>query len=193
MARCGWFPVAVHRSTRLGSGSVARPDPRSTPLTAHGRSLFQTGAHVCALRAVRRRPTRSRFAPGAEPPAAERVMQETSNLRASSLYSLAWVRDSDKLPHSARGQHVDVRRMISARLRVPPLWCRVRAGITRSTREDLSAQKHAQMPPSDPCSRMDPRTCPLRRRWRWRSSGGLPARSWCRSKNDCRATRCSSE
>jgi hypothetical protein len=45
------------------------------------------------------------------------VMQETSNLRASSLYSLAWVRDSDKLPHSARGQHVDVRRMISARLR----------------------------------------------------------------------------
>lgn len=140
MARCGWFPVAVHRSTRLGSGSVARPDPRATPLTAHGRSLFQTGAHVCALRAVRRRPTRSRFAPGAEPPAAERVMQETSNLRASSLYSLAWVRDSDKLPHSARGQHVDVRRMISARLRVPPLWCRVRAGITRSTREDLSAQ-----------------------------------------------------
>lgn len=138
MARCGWFPVAVHRSTRLSSGSVARPDPRSTPLTAYGRSLFQTGAHVCALRAVRRRPTRSRFAPGAEPPAAERVMQETSNLRASSLYSLAWVRDSDKLPHSARGQHVDVRRMISARLRVPPLWCRVRAGITRSTREDLA-------------------------------------------------------
>jgi hypothetical protein len=68
------------------------------------------------------------------------VMQETSNLRASSLYSLAWVRDSDKPPHSARGQDVDVRRMISARLRVPPLWCRVRGATTRSTREDLSAQ-----------------------------------------------------
>lgn len=101
------------------------------------------------------------------------VMQETSNLRASSLYSLAWVRDSDKLPHSARGQHVDVRRMISARLRVPPLWCGVRAGNNTIDSRGLKRAKHAQMPPADPYSRMDPRTCPPRRRWRWRSSGGL--------------------
>ena len=101
------------------------------------------------------------------------VMQETSNLRASSLYSLAWVRDSDKLPHSARGQHVDVHRMISARLRVPPLWCRVRAGITRSTREDLSAQARTDASSGPLLQDGSPHTCPLRRRWRWRSSGGL--------------------
>jgi hypothetical protein len=190
MARCGWFPVAVHRSTRLGSGSVARPDPRSTPLTAHGRSLFQTGTHVCALRAVRRRPTRSRFAPGAEPPAAERGYAGDVDLRASSLYSLAWVQDSDKLPHSARGQHVDVHRMISARLRVPPLWCRVRAGITRSTREDLSAQARTDAssgPLLQDGSPHLPSALALAQQW-W-----APAESWCRPKDDCRATRCSSE
>jgi hypothetical protein len=121
------------------------------------------------------------------------VMQETSNLRASSLYSLAWVRDSDKLPHSARGQHVDVRRMISARLRVPPLWCGVRAGNNTIDSRGLKRAKHAQMPPADPYSQDGsphlPSASALALAQQWRA----PARSWCRSKDDCRATRCSSE